>query len=78
MPSSRKIGSLPSKEMTPSKPTPAEVIAARKAAGLTQTKAAALVYATCRAWQLWEAGDRQMDRAHWELFRIKCQNAKAL
>jgi putative transcriptional regulator len=53
-------------------PAPAQIIAARKAAKLTQTAAAALVYATCRAWQLWEAGDRKMGAASWELFRIKC------
>jgi putative transcriptional regulator len=44
-------------------PSPDEIIAARKAAKLTQTAAAALVYATCRAWQLWEAGDRKMGAA---------------
>jgi putative transcriptional regulator len=54
-------------------PSPDEIIAARKAAKLTQTAAAALVYATCRAWQLWEAGDRKMGAASWELFRIKCE-----
>jgi DNA-binding transcriptional regulator YiaG len=56
----------------PENPSPAEIIAARKAAKLTQTKAAALVYATCRAWQRWEFGDRKMGPATWELFRIKC------
>ena len=35
-------------------PTPAEVRAAREAAGLTQTQAAALVRATARNWQQWE------------------------
>jgi putative transcriptional regulator len=56
----------------PKNPDPAEIIAARKAAKLTQTAAAALVYATRRGWQRWEAGDRKMGPATWELFRIKC------
>lgn len=35
-----------------------QVVAARLAAELTQTKAAALVGASLRAWQDWESGDR--------------------
>ena len=35
-------------------PSPTEVRAAREAAGLTQTQAAALVHATARNWQQWE------------------------
>ena len=54
-------------------PASAEVRAARTAAGLTQTAAAALVHTTCRVWQLWEAGDRRMHPAFWELFRIKAR-----
>lgn len=57
-------------------PTPAEVRAAREAAGLSQTAAADLVHTTCRTWQQWEAeegskGNRRMHPAFWELFRIK-------
>jgi len=52
-------------------PTPAVIKEAREIAGLTQTAAASLVYSTCRAWQQWEAGDRRMHPAMWELFRIK-------
>lgn len=52
-------------------PAPAEILAAREAAGLTQTAAGALVFTTCRVWQQWEAGDRRMHPAFWELFRIK-------
>jgi len=50
---------------------PAQIKESRKDAGLTQTQAAALIYKSCRAWQQWEAGDRKMDRALWELFLIK-------
>lgn len=32
---------------------------------------ATLVHTTCRVWQQWEAGDRRMHPAFWELFRIK-------
>jgi len=54
-----------------SNPEPAEVRAAREAAGLSQTAAGALVHTSCRTWQQWEAGDRRMHPAFWELFRIK-------
>lgn len=59
----------------PKGPSPAEVRAAREAAGLTQTAAAALLHTTCRTWQQWEAGDRKMHPAFWELFRIKTARA---
>ena len=52
-------------------PDPAEVKAAREAAGLSQTAAAALVYSGLRTWQQWEAGVRRMHPGLWELFRLK-------
>ena len=54
-----------------SNPALEDIKAAREAAGLTQTAAATLVHSTCRSWQQWEAGDRRMHPAMWELFRIK-------
>lgn len=54
-----------------STPTPAEIRAMRDTAGLTQTAAADLIYTTCRVWQQWEAGDRRMHPAFFELFRLK-------
>lgn len=51
-------------------PQPAEVKAARDAAGLTQEAAGDLVCCTGRAWRLWESGERQMHAATWRLFRI--------
>ena len=58
-------------------PTHAEVRAARKAAGLTQAQAAALVYATPRNWQQWEQTEgsnaRRMHPGLWELFRLKTE-----
>jgi len=71
-PNRSKTGSMASN------PTPAEVRAARGAAGMTQTAAAALVFTTCRTWQQWEAeegtpGHRRMHPAFWELFRIKAK-----
>lgn len=56
-------------------PAPAEIIAARERAGLTQTAAAELVYSKLRTWQDWEAGIARMHPATWELFQLK---AKAL
>lgn len=52
-------------------PTPDDVRAARAAAGLTQTAAAALVRSSMRAWQSWEGGQREMHPGLWELFQIK-------
>ena len=52
-------------------PTPQEILAARKAAGLTQTQAAGIVGVKLRAWQYWEAGGRTMPTSAWELFLIK-------
>lgn len=52
-------------------PSQSAIRAARESAGLSQTAAAALVHTTCRTWQQWEAGDRRMHPAFWELFRIK-------
>lgn len=60
--------------MTPgATPTPAEIAAARKAAGLTQADAAALVHlASFQRWSEYERGTQPMDPARWELFAIKC------
>lgn len=58
-----------------SNPSPEDVRAAREAAGLTQTQAAALVHASTRNWQQWEQAEganvRRMHPGLWELFRIK-------
>lgn len=62
----RSRGGSPSRN-----PTPEEIRAAREAAGLSQTAAGAAVHTTCRTWQQWEAGDRRMHPAFWELFRLK-------
>lgn len=52
-------------------PAATDIRLAREAARLTQTAAATLVHTTCRTWQQWEAGDRRMHPAFWELFRLK-------
>ena len=52
-------------------PAPAEVREERLAADLTQVAAGGMVHTSCRTWQQWEAGDRKMHPAFWELFRIK-------
>lgn len=57
-------------------PAPAEIRAARKAAGLTQTQSGALVHAPLRAWQRWEAGDTPMHPGLWELFMYKVGRAR--
>ncbi len=50
--------------------TPAEIKAARIAAGMTQSEAGACVCGTLRTWQDWEAGKRPMPPAVWELFQL--------
>jgi len=62
----RSRGGSPSRN-----PAPEEIRAAREAAGISQTAAGALVHTTCRTWQQWEAGDRRMHPAFFELFSIK-------
>lgn len=52
-------------------PTPAEISAAREFVGLTQQEAAELLHISLRAWQRYEAGERRMHPALWELFRLK-------
>lgn len=52
-------------------PSPDEIRSAREAAGLSQTEAAKLIHCTLRGWQEWEAGNRKMHPAFWELFRFK-------
>jgi transcriptional regulator with XRE-family HTH domain len=66
---------MQSEHASKSKLAPAEIRAAREAAGLTQTAAGELLHTTCRAWQQWEAGDRRMHPAMWELFCIKTAKA---
>ena len=56
----------------PQSPTPAEILAIRQAAGLTQEQAAFRVYATSyRTWQDWERGVRQMPVAIWKLWQAQ-------
>lgn len=52
-------------------PTPEQIKQARIDAGLTQTQAASTIYKNIRTWQQWEKGDREMDVAFFELFKIK-------
>lgn len=52
-------------------PRPEQIRAAREAAGLSQTEAAKLIHCSLRGWQQWEAGERSMHPAFWELFRHK-------
>ncbi|WP_294261729.1 helix-turn-helix domain-containing protein, partial [Propionivibrio sp.] len=62
----RSRGGSPSRN-----PDPAEIKAAREAAGLSATEAATLLHTSYRAWKQWEDGDRRMHPAFWELFLLK-------
>lgn len=56
---------------------PDQIKQARKAAGLTQAQAAALVHAgSYRTWQDWEAGRNPMPLMAWELFTLKTQRGQ--
>jgi putative transcriptional regulator len=52
-------------------PPPATVRAVRLWLGLTQTDAAESILATLRAWQRYEAGERQMTPLIWESFLVR-------
>jgi len=60
--------------MNDESPTPEQIRAARKAAGLTQAEAGQAIHATRRAWQAWELGTNRMHPAFWELFKIKTED----
>jgi DNA-binding transcriptional regulator YiaG len=55
-------------------PTTEQIKALRAQAGITQEMAATILHTTRRAYQQWEAGDRKMHPAFWELFLIKNGN----
>lgn len=59
-------------------PLPDEVRAAREAAGHTQTEAAAVLYMARGAWARWESGERRMEPALLELYKIKTGQLQAL
>ena len=52
-------------------PKPEIIKKTRLALGYTQKEAAEMVHVSLRAWQMWEAGDRQIPPGHWELCMIK-------
>lgn len=52
-------------------PSPAQIKAARKKAGITQTQAAQLAQSTLRRWQDWEGGEHRMHPGLFELFLLK-------
>lgn len=57
--------------MTLPAPTPKAVRAAREAAGLSQSQAAALVHLGAAVrWAEYERGARSIDRARWELYLL--------
>lgn len=61
---------------TATPPAAADVLAARRALGLTQTEAGRIIHASQRTWQQWEAGLRKMHPAFWELFTAKTRRAR--
>jgi DNA-binding transcriptional regulator YiaG len=51
-------------------PAPDQIIAARHAAGHTQTEAAHIVFAALRSWQDWEGGRYKMPPERWLLYLL--------
>ena len=51
-------------------PTPAQILAARKAAGLTQAQAARLLELPTPRWNEYERGKVRMSRQMWRLFLL--------
>lgn len=62
--------------MMPNNPSPQLILRARLASGLSQTKAAAVVWCQIRAWQQWEVGERKMQIGLFELFCLKTGQQK--
>ena len=58
-------------------PSPAAMLAARKAAGLTQNAAAEKCLSALRSWQDWECGKRRMHPAIWQVFLIATASEQA-
>jgi len=54
-------------------PTPAEIKTARESVGLSQARAAEVVFVATRTWEDWESEivDRRMGPGLWQLFCIK-------
>lgn len=67
----KPLGDPVDMSVSPPPPTPDAIRRARREAGLTQAKAASLVWRTARNWQQWESGERKMDYALWVLFTIR-------
>lgn len=61
-------------ESNPPAPVPEDIITVRKKIKLTQEEAGAVIYKSMRTWRQYEAGDREMDPALFELFLLKTGN----
>ena len=61
------------KKATYRNPAPEHIIITREKAGLSQEKAAKIIYSSLRTWQHWEAGESRMHPGLWELFKIKIE-----
>lgn len=56
-------------------PSPVQIKQARQDAGQTLAQAAKVVHADLRSWQKWEAGDRKMHPAFWDLYQLRVAKA---
>lgn len=59
---------------TASPPSCEVIVAARKAAGLSQTAAGQLCFVALRTWQAWESGVNKMHPAMWVAWLARLQH----
>ena len=59
-------------------PNSQEIKKARNAVKLTQQQSANVVFAAVRIWRYYEAGQRKMPPAIWELFMLKTGQTKLI
>ena len=66
----------------PAPPSPDEVAALRKLHGLSQAKAAAMIFVSLRSWSRWESSNAQliarMPPVFWALFKLQCEGANII
>lgn len=58
-------------------PTCEAIVAARKAAGLSQTAAGQLCFVALRTWQYWESGQNRMLPAIWLCWLARLEHRRA-
>ena len=61
--------------MKPQSPKPEEIKQLRERHGLTQRRAARMVFVSVRAWQCWEGGEHRMNPIIWAYARYQARRS---